>query len=138
MDNIKTAYIVVLLFTVIYIRRFFGSVFGKMASPQTIQHVQGLIKNNKIFVASKTYCPYCQATLKLLFEDKKLTKDQVYVVQLDTIKEGSEIQEALAEISGQKTVPNVYISGEHIGGNSDLQALESSGKLDALLKKALA
>lgn len=109
-----------------------------MASPQTVQHVRSLIKDNKIFVAAKTYCPYCNATLKLLFQDKKLRKDQVLLLQLDTMKEGSEIQEALTEISGQRTVPNIYILGEHIGGNSDLQALEASGKLDELLEKALA
>ncbi|CUS24279.1 LAQU0S15e00958g1_1 [Lachancea quebecensis] len=138
MEFSRTLSLVALVFTLFIIRRFFGSGFSKMASPQSIQRVRSLIKDNKIFVASKTYCPYCNATLKLLFEDKKLRKDQVLLLQLDTMKDGAEIQAALAEISGQRTVPNVYILGEHIGGNSDLQALESSGKLDELLKKALA
>lgn len=30
--------------------------------------------------------------------------------------DGSEIQSALAEWTGQKTVPNVFIGGTHIGG----------------------
>lgn len=50
------------------------------------------------------------------------------------IDDGSAIQDALQEISGQRTVPNVYIAKEHIGGNSDLQGLKD--KLPALLKDA--
>ncbi|SCV02934.1 LANO_0G01134g1_1 [Lachancea nothofagi CBS 11611] len=138
MDFTKIYTFVGILFTVFLFRRFFGSYFNTMASPETVQKVKALIKDNKIFVASKTYCPYCQATIKLLFEDKKLSKEQVHLLQLDTMKEGAEIQDALQEITGQRSVPNIFISGKHIGGNSDLQALESSGKLDALLKKALA
>jgi glutaredoxin 3 len=36
-------------------------------------------------------------------------------------EEGAAIQNALAEISSQRTVPNIYIKQQHIGGNSDLQ-----------------
>lgn len=48
---------------------------------------------------------------------------------------GSAIQDALAEISGQRTVPNIFISQKHIGGNSDLQA-KSEDDLKELLKAA--
>lgn len=47
-------------------------------------------------------------------------------------EEGSAIQTALQEISGQRTVPNIYIGQKHIGGNSDLQALQK--QLPALLQ----
>lgn len=36
----------------------------------------------------------------------------VYVLM---VEKGAEIQEMLAEMTGQKTVPNVFISGQHIG-----------------------
>lgn len=49
--------------------------------------------------------------------------------------EGSAIQDALAEISGQRTVPNIFINQKHIGGNSDLQA-KSEDDLKELLKAA--
>lgn len=120
------------------IRRFFTSATRAMASPETIKKVKALIQENNIFIASKTYCPYCQATLKTIFEDKKVPKTSALVLQLNQMEDGAEIQEALTEITGQRTVPNIFILGEHIGGNSDLQALEASGKLDALLEKALA
>lgn len=36
--------------------------------------------------------------------------------------DGAAIQDALQDISGQRTVPNIFIAKKHIGGNSDLQA----------------
>lgn len=50
------------------------------------------------------------------------------------IDDGSEIQKALEEMNGQRTVPNIYIEKKHIGGNSDLQGLKSD--LPDMLKKA--
>jgi glutaredoxin 3 len=46
------------------------------------------------------------------------------------------MQDALEDISGQRTVPNVYIKQQHIGGNSDVQALDRKGALNPLLKEA--
>lgn len=53
------------------------------------------------------------------------------------MEDGAEIQEALYEITGQRTVPNVFIAGQHIGGNSDVQALKSADKLESQIKAAL-
>ena len=47
--------------------------------------------------------------------------------------DGRDIQDALLEMSGQKTVPNVWVKGEHLGGNDDTQAAAKSGKLQELL-----
>ena len=48
--------------------------------------------------------------------------------------DGSAIQTALAEITHQTSVPNVFIGKKHIGGNSDLQA--AKGDLPRMLKEA--
>lgn len=48
---------------------------------------------------------------------------------------GAEIQSALVEKSGQRTVPNVYINGEHIGGADDTTAKHSKGELLPLIQK---
>lgn len=50
------------------------------------------------------------------------------------IDDGAAIQDVLEEISGQRSVPNIYIKKQHIGGNSDLQAKKS--QLPELLKDA--
>jgi glutaredoxin 3 len=50
------------------------------------------------------------------------------------VDDGAALQDALEEITGQRSVPNIFISQKHIGGNSDLQAKKS--QLDGLLKSA--
>lgn len=89
------------------------------------------IKEDHVFVASKTYCPYCNKAKAIL--EKYGVKAEI--IELDEVEEGSAIQDYLAEITGQRTVPNIFIDGKHIGGCSDLSALDSQGKLEALLKK---
>ncbi|KKY20989.1 putative lmbr1 domain protein [Phaeomoniella chlamydospora] len=89
---------------------------------------QGLIDENTVMVFSKSYCPYCKATKSLLSE--KGAKFQV--LELDQIDDGAAIQDALEEITNQRSVPNIFIKQQHIGGNSDLQARKSQLK-DLLL-----
>lgn len=55
---------------------------------------------------------------------------------LDYVEDGSEIQAALAEWTGQRTVPNVFIGGKHIGGCDTTTALHGEGKLVPLLTEA--
>lgn len=50
-------------------------------------------------------------------------------------EDGSDIQEALQRISGQRTVPNIFIGKQHIGGNSDLEA-RANKDLKNILKAA--
>lgn len=104
------------LFSVL--RRYLTTTPRQM-SQQTISQVEELIKSKPVFVASKTYCPYCSATKRLINE----VYPEAYILELDTMEEGSEVQDALTKITGQRTVPNIFINGKHIGGNSDLQAL---------------
>lgn len=98
-------------------------------SQQAITRVQELIKTEKVFIASKTYCPYCTSAKKLILE----VYPEAYILELDNIEDGDDVQNALTEITGQRTVPNIFINGKHIGGNSDVQALGKE-KLKALLK----
>ncbi|KAL7276753.1 Glutaredoxin [Rhizina undulata] len=95
-----------------------------MVSAAAKQKVQGIIDENPVAVFSKSYCPYCRASKETLNEFGA----KFYVLELDLIDDGTELQEALREISGQKTVPNIYINKKHIGGNSDLQARKSELK----------
>lgn len=46
------------------------------------------------------------------------------IVELDRMPEGdgAKIQAELLTLTGQRTVPNIFIGGKHIGGNSDLQS----------------
>ena len=48
--------------------------------------------------------------------------------------DGRLIQDELLEITGQRTVPNVFIQGMHVGGNSDVQKLMHSRELHDLIQ----
>ncbi|KAJ4129114.1 Glutaredoxin [Fusarium equiseti] len=96
------------------------------------EQIHQIINDNNIVVFSKSYCPYCRQTKKILDD-----LNTVYeLLELDQLPEGSVLHDALEQISGQRTVPNIYIKQRHIGGNSDVQNLRSAGKLVNLIKDA--
>lgn len=71
--------------------------------------------------------------MKKLFTDLGVT---FKAVELDSESDGSEIQAALAQWTGQRTVPNVFIGGNHIGGCDSTTNLQNQGKLVPLLTSA--
>ena len=52
------------------------------------------------------------------------------IVDLDLLPadDGPKIQAELAELTGQRTVPNIFIGGTPVGGNSDLQTMHFQEK----------
>jgi glutaredoxin 3 len=86
----------------------------------------------QVVIFSKSYCPYCTKT-KQLFSGPVGKDYSVKVVELDKLKDGSDIQDELLAMTGQRTVPNVFIKGKHLGGNDDTHAALASGKLQAML-----
>lgn len=99
-------------------------------SAEKKQQIDQSIKNDHIFIASKTYCPYCHRAKDIIL---KKHGAKATVVELDDVTDGSSIQDYLHEVTGQRTVPNIFIDGKHIGGCSDIEALESKGELNSLL-----
>ena len=87
------------------------------------------IAANDVVVFSKSFCPFCKKT-KAALDGLKIEYKAYELNQMDN---GADIQAALLEISGQRTVPNVYAKGTHIGGNDDTQAAIKSGQLSELL-----
>lgn len=114
----NTGFLVLFVIVISVLKRYFTTTRAPM-SKETVAQVKSLIDAHPVFVASKSYCPYCSATKKLLAS----AAPEAFVIELDQMEEGDDIQQALAQITGQRTVPNVFIKGKHIGGNSDLQAL---------------
>ncbi|CAI89082.1 MULTISPECIES: glutaredoxin 3 [Pseudoalteromonas] len=80
----------------------------------------------KIEIYSKSYCPYCKrakATLTRLgldFEEFEIT---------DSEKLTKEMQQR----SGRKTVPQIFINSQHIGGGDDFHHALNSGSLADLI-----
>ncbi|KAJ8628941.1 hypothetical protein MRB53_022264 [Persea americana] len=115
------------IFSVIFL------VFYLAAAAASREHrafVRKTISSHDIVVFSKSYCPYCKRA-KSVF--KELNKE-AYVIELDQRDDGSDIQDALREIIGRRTVPQVFIHGKHVGGSDDTVAAYESGELAKLLE----
>lgn len=106
--------------------------FTSEAAESLEQQIQDTVSSNKVVVYSKTTCPFCAKT-KELFSDMGV---DATVIELNKRPDGPELQQALQDFSGQRTVPNVFVNGEHLGGNDDTQTAAKSGKLRELLGMA--
>ena len=80
-----------------------------------------------VTIYTKDSCPYCHAALDLLrkknaaFEQIKVDGDRAAQMAMS------------ARANGRTSVPQIFIGGAHVGGCDDIHALDSEGKLDALL-----
>jgi glutaredoxin 3 len=90
---------------------------------------QAHIKSSKIMVFSKTYCPYCKKAKEAISKITSLYS----VCELDVVSDGAEMQAALLDMTGQKTVPNIFVNGKHIGGCDSTVAAIASGEFQKLI-----
>ncbi len=81
----------------------------------------------KVIIYTKSYCGFCHRAKNLL-QTKSVPFDEIDVTS-DSAKE-----QEMQKLSGQDTVPQIWIGEQHIGGCDDLHTLESRGELDALLQ----
>ena len=72
------------------------------------------------------WCPYCARARKLL------AAKQVSFEEFD-VESRPEKRAEMQTRSGRRTVPQIFIGDQHVGGCDDLHALEDAGKLDGLL-----
>jgi glutaredoxin 3 len=72
-------------------------------------------------------CPFCVMAERLL-NSKGAAIDKIRI-DLDPDKRGE-----MMELTGRRTVPQIYIGETHVGGDEDLAALDQAGKLDELLR----
>jgi glutaredoxin 3 len=72
------------------------------------------------------WCPYCERARQLL-NSKQVSFEEI------NIESQPEKRAEMQTRSGRRTVPQIFIGAQHVGGCDDLHALESAGKLDGLL-----
>lgn len=75
----------------------------------------------EVLVYTTNYCPYCSAAKKFL-TSKKVTFREIDVTHDDAMRE------KLVQLSGQSTVPQIFVDGKSIGGYEDLVRYYQSGK----------
>jgi glutaredoxin 3 len=80
----------------------------------------------QVVIYTTRICPYC-VRAKQLFQRKGINYQEIDV-SLD-----HDLRMKLVERTKQRTVPQIFINDQHIGGCDDLYALERQGALDPLL-----
>lgn len=106
-----------------------GDTTPKTPEPPSIKTtLNDILKHAPIVVFSKTYCPYSQKAKRILLQDWKIVPEP-YVVEIDIHPMGPQLQTAVFELTGRKTVPNILVNGKSIGGGDDVEALSGSDAL---------
>lgn len=80
----------------------------------------------EVIIYSTLTCPYCHRA-RYLLDNKKVHYQEIRV------DEKPEQREQMIALSGRRTVPQIFINGQSIGGCDELYALEKTGQLDQLL-----
>jgi glutaredoxin 3 len=73
-------------------------------------------------------CPYC-VNAKRLLVNKQVAVEEIRV-DLEP-----QLRQQMMSKSGQRTVPQIWIDDFHVGGFTDLWALDRKGRLDELLER---
>ncbi|CAJ1946338.1 unnamed protein product [Cylindrotheca closterium] len=114
------------------------------------QEIQSTITENKVTVYTYGLSPFSSQTMALLKDAGCTSTNDVKQIEVGPEwfllgKEASTTRAALLELTGQSSLPHVFINGQHIGGifsgNPGLAALQETGKLQDMLrgdKKVLA
>ncbi len=79
-----------------------------------------------VIVFSSPFCGYCAAAKRLL-----MNKGADFI-EINILTNPERRQEMI-ELSGRRSVPQIFVGGQHIGGYTELSALDASGELDTLL-----
>ncbi|XP_015763830.1 PREDICTED: thioredoxin reductase 3-like isoform X1 [Acropora digitifera] len=100
---------------------------NKMAPIQDM--IEQNINENTVMVFSKSTCPFCKK-VKELFTSLNVS---FYAMELDLLDNCQSIQDKLKEKTGQRSVPNIFIRGNHVGGADATIKLHQDGKLMNLI-----
>lgn len=81
----------------------------------------------KIDIYTTPLCGYCHAAKRLL------TAKGVSFSEIDVSRDPEKRAEMVKRAPGSRTVPQIFVGENHVGGFDDIKALDRAGKLDPLL-----
>ena len=80
-----------------------------------------------VVIYTTSFCSYCVRAKALL------NRKGVAFQEID-VSRNREKRRWLADVTGQETVPQIFINGESVGGCDDIHDLDRQGKLDPMLQ----
>ncbi|XP_012372589.1 glutaredoxin-2, mitochondrial-like [Octodon degus] len=90
-----------------------------------LNQIQEIISDNCVLIFSKTSCSYCTMAKKIFYDLNINYK----VMELDVLEYGSQFQDALYKMTGERTVPRIFVNETFIGLPTDTHRLHKEGKL---------
>ena len=81
----------------------------------------------KVVIYTGDLCIHCEWAIDLL------NRKNIKFTEYNVAKNQSKREEMLIKSNGVRSIPQIFIGEQHVGGNTELQALEKEGKLDTLL-----
>jgi glutaredoxin 3 len=87
---------------------------------------------NTVRMYTTQVCPYCQRA-KALLKQRGVAAIEEIRIDLDAVQ-----RDQMIELTGRRTVPQIFIGQTHVGGCDDLIALDHNGGLLPLLQAAAA
>jgi len=98
----------------------------------TEEKVRKEIQDNPVLMYSTTVCGWCRRAKGELDKMKVEHKE----VKLDSEPDGLKIAQVLTQITKQRTVPNIFIGGKHLGGYDNLMKGVAAGTLEQSFKES--
>ncbi|MED5436668.1 MAG: glutaredoxin 3 [Pseudomonadota bacterium] len=80
-----------------------------------------------IIIYTGPMCPYCDKA-KALMKSKDLDYKEIYVGNDPDL-----MSEMIEKAGGRRSVPQIFIKDQHVGGFDDLYTIDKNGELDKLL-----
>jgi glutaredoxin 3 len=87
-----------------------------------------MARMNTVRMYTTQVCPFCQRAKALLKQRGVASIDEIRI-DLDAAQ-----RDKMVEITGRRTVPQIFIGSTHVGGCDDLIALDQKGGLMPLLQ----
>lgn len=82
----------------------------------------------EVTIYTTRFCPFC-VRAKQLLKSKNVAFNEI------PVDNNPSLREEMTKKAGIHTVPQIWVGETHVGGCSELMALESAGTLDSLLQQ---
>lgn len=83
-----------------------------------------------VYLYTTRFCPFC-------IRAKNLLNSKGVAFREIPVDGNPALREEMTKAAGSHTVPQIWINQQHVGGCTDLMALDAKGQLDAMLAASL-
>lgn len=110
---------------------------AEAARPDIVQQVNDIVRDTPVVVFALEWCEFCWSVRKM-FAAAGIAYQSV---DLDSVAYqannlGTEMRAALRQITGQATIPQIFVDGVHIGGATETFDAFNDGSLQSRLSAA--